>query len=689
MKTTIKPIRTFILLTLFAAAGIAGCSGSNVGTTAQEPVDPSLVAMIGDDKVSLEEFESRYARSVGDRDMAAKDTLETYEEFLDRYVDFRLKVLYAEELGLESDEGINAEINGYRDQLARPYLLEKEIMDPILMDMYEKEKEIIDASHILIRIGTAGTPEELAAAESKLTAIRDSIVAGADFGEMAFRHSEDPSARGNRRGSKGRLGYFSSGQMVKGFEDAAYETPVDSLSRVFRTQFGYHLVYVHDKKPRYQDAYISHIATRDGLRGIDDTTNAEQRIHSLMDSLKAGKDFVELAKKYSEDMETRPRGGQLGKLTYTTPGAEPFRDAVFNLENQGDHTDIIQTTYGYHIFRLDERIKAETFEESYDRLKNNASRLPRVQRAEDAMAQNVMDEVGFTVDSTLVMEILNGKAFNTNGVQNISPDSLAMPILTFADSAYTFRQVMDFAETASIPFNPDVTVMVDYTLDKFLKDQAMDYEAARLESNDAEFAQIMEEFRDGLLLFKLMEDSVWTAAAQDTAGLMEYHSPRADSFWFPDRYRIISFRSRQDSLLKDVTMKVEDKGLAAVLNMISEDTTNVIRVDTTFISENNNSIFDKAIRIEKGSFTESEYNSGSFMMMLNDGEEKARQKTFEEARSEVVNAYQVILEEQLLERLRKRYSVYKNKEALHLVFAEEKKNQSDFVPIETPMGSIN
>ena len=687
MNTITKPISTLTLIALLVTASIAGCSSSNLGAEPEELADPSIVALIGDNKLTIDEFESRYARSVGDRDLAAQDSLQTYEEFLDRYIDFRLKVLYAQEMGFERDAGINAEINGYRDQLARPYLLEKEIMDPILMDMYEKEKEIVDASHILIRAGTASTPEELEAAESKLNAIRDSILAGSEFGEMAFRHSDDPSARGNRRGGKGRLGFFSSGQMVKGFEDAAYETPVDSVSRVFRTQFGYHILYVHEKKPRYQDIYISHIATRDGLRGLNDTTTAEQRIHDLRKRLDAGEDFVELAKNFSEDMETRPRGGQLGKITYTTPGAEPFREQVFGLENPGDYTDIVQTTYGYHIFRLDEKIETQSFEESYDRLKNQASRLPRVQRAEDAMAEKVLEEAGFSVDTTLTLAILNGKAFNSNGVQAISPDSLAMPIVTFADSSYSFKQVMDFAETASIPFNPDRTVMVTYTIDKFLKDQALDFEAARLEATDMEFARIMQEFKEGLLLFKLMEDSVWTAAAQDTAGLMEYHSPRADSFWFPDRHRIISFRSRNDSLLTDITAKVEEKGLLSVINMVHEDTTNTIRVDTTFISENNNSVFDKALSLQKGQFTEPEFNSGSYIIMSNDGLEKSRQKTFEEARSEVVNAYQGILEEKLLQRLRTRYKVYTKQGKLSEAFAEEKKSRSDFTP--TPMDSMN
>ena len=658
-----------------------------MGTPPSVANDPSVLATIGDQALTLEEFETRYTQSVGDRFMAAQDSLQAYEDFLDRYIDFRLKVLYAEELGLDKDSSLLLEIDTYRDQLARPFMLEKEVIDPILMDIYEKQQYIVDASHILIRIGTAASEEELEEARLKMEAIRDSALAGEDFGDLAFRNSDDPSARGNRRGGRGRLGFFSAGQMVKGFEDAAFSTPVDSLSGVFRTQFGYHILYVHDKKPSYPDVYISHIATRDGLRGMDDTTTAIQRIQNLKSRLDAGEDFVELVKQNSEDMETRGRGGQLGKISFTTPGAEPFRDEIFALENIGDYTDVVETTYGYHIFRLDQREEKKSFEESYDALKAQAVRLPRLKKAEEAMALKIREEAGFAIDSTLVMALLDGKAFNSNGIQNVSRDTLDMKILTFADSSYTLGQVVQFAEVTSIPYNPDNTVMVNYTLNAFINDLAINYEASRLESRDPEFARIMAEFKDGLLLFKLMEDSVWTAAAQDTAGLIAYHSPRADSFWFPDRYRIISFRSRSDSALTAMTQRLSSESFEAVLSDISQDTVHVIRIDTTYIDGQNNSIFDKAIALEKGGYTDPEFSSGSFLVMYNDGIEKSRQKTFEEARSEVVNAYQAVMEERLLQRLRTRYNAHTYKERLGNVFASEKSGTEVSASDEGLMGS--
>ena len=673
MNTFTKPITKLVLLAILVSpVFMAGCSSSNVGVDPSIANNPAVIASIDNQALTLEEFETRYAQSVGDRFLAAQDSLPAYEDFLDRYIDFRLKVKYAEELGLDQDATLIQEIETYRDQLARPFLLEKEVIDPILMDIYEKQQYIIDASHILVRIGTSASEAELEEARLKMEAIRDSVMAGEEFGDLAFRNSDDPSARGNRRGGRGRLGYFSAGQMVKPFEDAAFSTPVDSVSRVFRSQFGYHILYVHEKKPSYPEVYISHIATRDGLRGLDDTTTAIQRIQDIKKRLDDGADFVELAKQESEDMETRGRGGQLGKITYTTPGAEAFRDAIFSLENPGDYTDITETNYGFHIFRMDERIPKKTFEESYDALKAQATRLPRLKKAEESMALKIREEVGFAVDSTLVMALLDGKAFNSNGIQNVSSDTLDMTILTFADSSYTLRQVVQFAETTSIPYNPDPTVMVNYTLEQFLNDQALNYEAARLESKDAEFARIMAEFEDGLLLFKLMEDSVWTAAAQDTVGLMAYHSPRADSFWFPERHRIISLRSRSDSTLAAITDRFATESMADVFSELVQDTVNVVRIDTTYIDGQNNSIFDKAIGLEKGSFTAPEFNSGSFIVMLNDGVEAARQKTFEEARSEVVNAYQTILEERLLTRLRTRYNAFTFKERLGNVFAEEK-----------------
>lgn len=663
---------------LLAALFIAGCSSSNVGDLGPEemPDMPNAlqVASFGSESLGLEEFEEEYARSVGGRDIAAADSLPMYTEFLDRYVDFRLKVMYAKEIGLDQDSTLLSEIDTYRNQLARPYLLEKEILDPILRDLYVRKQNMVDASHILVRAGQGATPEQLETARAKMEAIKDSVDMGIDFNDLAFRNSEDPSARGQRGGARGRLGYFVGGQMVKPFEDRAYTTPIDSVSEIFKTDFGYHILKIHDRRAKEPDVWASHIAVRYFKPSSLDTLDSEGRIALIKQRLDAGEDFAALAKEESEDLDSGSRGGQIGRLRFTQPGMpDEFKAALFALENPGDYSDIVKTEYGYHIIKLDKRQETESFEEAYDELKNHASRLPRLKKAENAMAMQIREKYGVSVDTSLTLQILDGRHFGVPDILQTPANQMNMEIASLGDETFTFREVVTFVETASIPFQPDTLGLVYDAMERFLNDEALNYEAARLEGRDASFKQILDEFKNGLLLFKLMEDSVWTAAAQDTAGLMKYHAPRADSFWFEDRTRIVSFRANADSLLKTLAMKLDEgSSLPDLVNMVSQDSTMMVRVDSTFLVSPNKSVFDRALALEKGEYITPTRHSSGYILMVNDGIAPARQKTFEEARSEVLNGYQTVLENDLLERLRGKYGIKKMPAPLTGAFTEEK-----------------
>lgn len=674
IKDFISRAYTPLLWTFAVAFIIAGCSSTQNSMLPQPTDDPMVVAQIGQNNLDLAEFETRYARSVGGRDVALQDSMSEYADFLERYIDFRLKVMYAEDLNLDKDTSLVNEIETYRGQLARPYLLEREVLDPILRDLYEKKQNMVDASHILVRLGRAASPEEEAAALNKITAIRDSVMNGEDFGDLAYRNSEDPSARGNRIGARGRLGYFIGGMMVKAFEDQAYSTPIDSVSEVFRSDFGYHILYVHDRKTRTPDVWGSHIAIRHFQTSLSDTASSEDRIKAIYERLQAGEDFAELAIAESEDRETGPRGGQLGRIAFTAQGLPPeFREALFALENPGDYSEIVRTGYGFHIIKLDQRETLQSFEESYDDLKNQVARLPRVKQAEERMALSIREKYGVSVDTAQVLQILDGRLFNAANILETPADQMATHVVSLGDSTFKFGDIVDYAEIHSTPFTPDTLAMVNRTIEMFLNDEAMNYEAARLESRDPEFRRILEEFRDGLLLFKLMEDSVWTAAANDTAALKAYHAERADQYQFPDRTRIIGFRHRSDSLMKALHGRLgSGTPLTSLIKEILMDSTMAVRIDTTFLAEANNSIFDRALKLEQGAFSEPILNNGSYLIMVNDGIDKARQKTFEEARSEVLNAYQEILEENLIERLRAKYGVLSYPERLRPAFAEDK-----------------
>lgn len=225
-----------------------------------------------------------------------------------------------------------------------------------------------------------------------------------------------------------------------------------------------------------------------------------------------------------------------------------------------------------------------------------------------------------------------------------------------------------------MPYMPDTLQRVYRTIEMFLNNAALDHEAAQLESTNDDFHTIMEEFRDGLLLFKLMEDSVWSASARDTVALMAYHAPLADSFWFPDRTRLISVRSASDSALTALTARLgAGMSVAELVRQAIADTLQFSRVDTTFLAGPNNSVYDRGLSLNAGEATAPILNAGSYIVLVNDGIELARQKTFWEARAEVLTAYQNQMEARLLDRLRARYRVRLFPERLAPAFAEEKK----------------
>ncbi len=668
------PLRSFILIALTAAGiTLAGCSGSG-RSTAPGNIPADAVAHIAGTPISTAEFEARYARSVGGRQQAVGDSLDEYRDFLNRYTDFRMKVLYAEELGLGRDTTLLGEIETYRKQLARPYLLERKIMDPILRQLYDRRLQNVDASHILIRLAEDAPPADTAAAYTKLMAIRDSVASGVDFGDLAVRNSEDPSARSDGQGGRGRLGYFSSGQMVESFENMAYSAPVGEVSPIFRSQFGYHVLLVHDRRARVPDRYASHIAVRELAPTLANNATPRERIEAIRARLLAGEDFRALAVEKSEDSRSGANGGQLGRVAFTTPQLpQSFKDALFLLEKEGDISDIIETPYGLHLVRLDQIEVPQTFEESYEELKMTASRLPRIRAAEDRMAVEIRNKQGFFVDTTAILATLNGRPFRARDILETPEADMRRTVIGVGTDTFTFGDIVNFAEIANQPYVADTLARVYQTIEMFLNNAALDYEAGQLESTNADFKGIMDEFRDGLLLFKLMEDSIWTAAARDTAALMAYHSARVDSFSFPDRTRIVSIRAKTDSSLRAITAHLShDVAVSEVLALARRDTINVVELDTTYLAGPNNSIYDRALGLAVGHATDPILNSGTFITLINDGIEPARLKTFSEARAEVLSRYQMVLEERLLVRLRRKYATRLFPEQLVGLYAEEK-----------------
>ncbi|HRX11907.1 MAG TPA: peptidylprolyl isomerase, partial [Draconibacterium sp.] len=312
--------------------------------TAFSQSDETLIT-IGKTKVSKGEFERIYQKN--NNNLYNEAEKKTPEEYLDLFINFKLKVIEAEDLKMDTSSVFIHELAGYREELAAPYLTDVKYDEQMVRDLYERTTKEVNASHLLLTVPQNASPEQDAAVLNRIEKIRKEIIDGKDFNEAAVEYSEDPSAKVN----KGSLGYFSAFQMVVPFENAAFTTPVGEVSQPIRTSFGYHLLKVHDIRENQGEILVAHIMKmfpKDITPEIKIVLKIQ--IDSIYNELKNGADFAELAQKTSDDKRSAVQGGEMAWFSSGRMIPE-FANAAFALKNVGDISKPIETPYGFHIIK--------------------------------------------------------------------------------------------------------------------------------------------------------------------------------------------------------------------------------------------------------------------------------------------------------------------------------------------------
>ena len=661
------------------------------------PEDPSIVALVGDEPITLDEFERRYSHSVGSRRAASDDSLTAYKEFLKQYVDFRLKVRAAQEAGYAERPSLQQEVDNYRSSFARPYLLDREVRDPLIRDLYNKSQEMVDVSHLLVRVEPDAAPQDTLQAYRRMQGLIDSLEQGSSFENIAYQYSDDPSAsqQPGAPGYLGRLGYVEAGRIVKPFEDAVYNTPVGERSSIFRTDYGYHVLRVHDRIPAVAPIQLSHIMARPKSNSPSDTLAAYRKIQSLKDSLEAGADFARLAQRYSEDPGTAREGGDLssrlqgGYLKYTQPFLPAIKEAAFAMEEVNEVSDVVRSRYGYHLLKLTGRKEQPSYTKAYPDLKRRAKRLPRMTRAVSDFEQRLRQKYSVSVDSTLLDRIQNTVPadslllqLRTGSLQAFKSDDV---FATLGDSTYTLEDLSDYLEANRLPRSSRSRQVASLfsVVEQFLNDQAINYEAVTLEENDPAFRTAMNDFQEGLMLYELMVDSSWTAAAQDTSRLQAYYRAHRDKYRYADRTRVVSFITGSTPLAQSVLDQLESGRTAQdILAGLSSQQKKMMRIDTLEIAESRGDIYDRALALSEGEHTELlPYEGGrGHMLLINAGRLPARHKSFEEALPQVVSDYRNVLEERMMARLRDTYEIRLFPQRLDNAFDDVKAAASSQAP---------
>lgn len=500
--------------------------------------EPILMTVAGK-PVTLSEFEYLYHKN-----NSQQLTPQSIDEYLEMFVTYKQKVADAEAEGIDKSETFLNEYNGYRKELAEPYLRSQAVEDSIIASVYERMKEDVDVSHIMLpNRGQDVDPEEQ---RQRLDSIRTAIINGADFADLARRFSVDRSA--SRNG--GRMGYISAGRLPHTFEEVAYSTPVGSISEVFATPFGWHIIKTNGRRPAQGMVLVEHILKLTQGLSEEEAAAKKAQIDSIATLLANGGDFEAIATAESEDPGSKRNGGKLNWFG-TGQMVPEFEAASFALKN-GEISKPVQTSYGWHIIKRLDWKGVEPLESAKTGIKNainNDDRglLPRLRKIDELRAKYNARINTRNVESVKA-DIIAVGGINEGTISKFGNSNL--PVATVAGQDIPLSKVID-----TMPANPSGTpeeqceIFVQHVNDA-VNDAATEAERMALATENPDYRNLLNEYRDGILLFEVADRKVWSKAKQDKEGLERYFEANRDKYrWEAPKYKGYVVFATSDSVM--------------------------------------------------------------------------------------------------------------------------------------------
>ncbi len=546
-------------VTLFIAIFYWGCKTSAPvasNSAAGAKTDP-IIAYIGQIPVYRSEFLYVYDKNGGITDTSNR--AKSIQDYLDLYVNFRLKVKEAESMGLDTLASFKQELSGYREQLADPYLVDSSVVRSLVREAYEHMKEEVKASHILITVPQDAPPEDTLKAYNQMLEIRQKAVGGQDFTALAREYSQDPSAKTNG----GDLGYFTALQMVYPFEKAAYQTPKGSISPLIRTRFGYHILKVTDRRVNRGKITVAHIMVRINPEAPEaEAKAAKDKIDEIYKSLKKGENWDKLTADFSEDGNSRSKGGVLPP--FGTGNTIPeFENAAFSLNNPGDLSQPVLTPYGWHIIKLIEKKGLETFTQQETALQQKVTKDSRSELNKKVLLDRLRKENNFVENAEArkwAMAQASEPLKKGNWTYNADEKNTSLTLFSVKNTAYPVKDFLEYVKAHQQPnekFTPVYQMELLYK--EFLEESLITYEKNHLEEKYPDFKYLVREYHDGILLFQRMESEVWSKSLSDSVGQKAYFEQNVSKYQWEKRVVATVYNAVDNGVLTQAKTMVAKK----------------------------------------------------------------------------------------------------------------------------------
>lgn len=668
------------------------------GVFAQQ-ANNAVLMTIGSEKVTVDDFMNVYKKN-NTKDGSPLDK-KSLEEYMDLYTVFRLKVKEAKDMGIDTSRSFRDELAGYRKTLAQPYLTEKDAIDNMVKEAYERMNWDIRTSHILIKLESDPSPEDTLEAYTRICVVRDFINGKAtpamlkkcetlvntglkiskasppadtmtafnrlsplrnmmklkarDFGSVAQIASEHAS-----KSAKGDVGYLTglAGGFPYEYENTAYKAKVGEMAGPFRSSMGYHLMLVADKRP-HKEIHVAHLMLQfRKSMAHDDSVKLRAKIDSISGLIKKGEAYEDLAKKFSDHKETGKKGGDIGWLSISSNFPPDFKDAAFAIKENGMVSPPVQTRFGWHIIKRLGTRELPPFDSVKTDLRTKVQQDPRNLVAKERMIAKIKSQYQFketkcasdfyaVVDSTITAGLWTAA----------KAKALTKPMFALLDKTYSQQDFANYIEkNHRLVGRIGTRRIVDALYRRFVDESCINFKEGRLEMEYPDFRILMDEYRDGILLFNLTDQKVWTKAIKDTSGAKEYHAKFKEHFMWEDRADASIFTCKDEKTAEKVKkMLKQDKSDAEILTAFNKDTVRNVSVESKLFLKGENAMVDASgwsIGV-----TGSETIKGKVVFANVKKVVKATPKTYTESRGLVTSEYQSWLEKEWVNSLRKKYPV--------------------------------
>jgi len=656
-----KPVCFLVLGILAACAPKARVEPEPI-TVSREP---DFLFAIDNEYVFAEDFLYALTKNQQLKDIKSQGlTQEEFDQNFELFLHFKLKVKEAEKLGMDQSEEFNHEFSIIKEDLKKPYLLENSIQEGELRKAYNRMQEAIKASHILLQFPPNSGHEDSIAVLQMANNLKQRAEDGEDFNQLALEHSDDPSAQSNR----GDLGYFTALQMVYPFEDAAYGLQIGEISNPVATNFGYHIIKLLDRRPNPGQIRVSHLLVRIDPSNPVSADRAKRRVADIYLELQRGEQtWEELVERYSEDEGTKKTGGLLPWFGVGSIVPE-FEEIAFSLTEPYEISPPVKTEFGFHIIRLEDTKPIAPYEEMEPLLKSKILRDSRSQLIQSQVLAMQKAKYGFQENEALAdtLRRLINKDFSSKTNQIVDKLTgltiLDSTLMTVQGEPIAIRSFLEFVKAGEAVIPTESEDLFEPWYNKFQEHVLDNVEESDLMSNNKEYRMLLNEYREGILLFSLMNDLVWQKALMDSVGQLEYYQSHLERYQWPERVPGVIVRMEDESQLAKVRRFLRDKVYQKNLKP---------RLEDQFLND-----YPLLFTVEEGVFVIEDHPVLSEIDWANKAQEVVHQghryflilgeaipagpKAFEETRGKVIQDYQKHLDARLIQTLKENHVIQIN-----------------------------